>query len=75
MTHDELLEIIDTIQNTINANKVYARKGFDALRAVVELHKPWTNLDGKVVCAECCNYGADREPPCPTVQVIEKELK
>lgn len=47
---------------------------FKALRAVMELHKPWT-YDGKVVCAECCNYGADREPPCPTIQAIEKELK
>lgn len=73
MTHDELLAKIDE-------RSAYAIKrfGFDVwfnpARAAVELHKPWTNFEGKVVCAECCNYGADRYP-CPTTQAIEKELK
>lgn len=69
MTHDELLAKISYPENTL--------KGFNymqALRAIVELHKPWTNLEGKIVCAECCNYGANRQPPCPTIQAIEKEL-
>ena len=82
MTHDDLLEIIDTIQNTINANKVYARKGFDALHAVVELHKP-TNFgmiqNGEPWCSVChigvTDYDCSHQDyPCPTIQAIEKEL-
>lgn len=72
MTHDELLA---KIGNPVDEGYQYGDIVFNkALRAVVELHKPWTNFDGKVVCAECCNYGADRQPPCPTIQAIEKEL-
>ena len=72
MTHDELL------------NKITYERKFDeslsnnALRAVVELHKPmaptvpvethddyWYGL-----CDDCL-----KTYPCPTIQAIEKELK
>ena len=72
MTHEELLAKIEWAENSALRS---LRNLGRALRAVVELHKPWTNLEGKVVCAECCNYGADRQPPCPTIQAIEKELQ
>ena len=50
-----------------------------ALRAVVELHKPQGNfgdtyIDGKPThpyCPECIDPDVY---PCPTIQVIEKEL-
>jgi len=50
----------------------------DALRAVVELHKP-TRFSGELVCDACeewTNEGASQLAyPCPTIQAIEKELK
>ena len=67
MTHDELL------------NKITYERKFDeglsnnALRAVVELHKPdlipdWVPTDNKYMC--WCGHVY----PCPTIQAIEKEL-
>jgi len=71
MTHDELLE------------RLHIEKGCpvgDALRAIVELHKP----DGNSNCAYCnkrfaCKKCGSRlesyiSYPCPTIQAIEKEL-
>jgi hypothetical protein len=71
MTHDELLADI---------NKLTVVEGIfmkDALKAVVELHKPklWQGIE--MVCEGCGtdikqNYNSAY--PCPTIQAIEKEL-
>lgn len=45
----------------------------EALRAVVELHKPYLNYRGdECFCTNCGDVG---QYPCPTIQAIEKELK
>ena len=73
MTHDELLERLHIEQGCPVG---------DALRAVVELHKP-IEEDGKLWCRHevCYNHIEFLERndcycsyPCPTIQAIEKEL-
>ena len=77
MTHDELLANLWILPADVTELQ-HGAKVVQALRAVVELHKPsdpiWS--DGFVVC-EICNYEYHRsEPyPCPTIQAIEKELR
>lgn len=45
----------------------------NALRAVVELHKPWDSP--MWVCNECGDgMNVVFDYPCPTIQAIEKEL-
>jgi hypothetical protein len=69
MTHDELLA-------KINEGELGWYYGWmqDALRAVVELHKPQDitlpNGDWGANCTECDGW----EYPCPTIQAIDKEL-
>ena len=66
MTHDELLAEIDTRLEIMGDKLVSA-----ALRAVVELHKPW-----KSYCSYCLNIEGGYMPyPCAEIQAIEKELK
>ena len=70
MTHDELLAKINgaiKIHNELVGVPLY----LNALRAVVELHKPviYINLRG-AECQDC-----DGLYPCKTIQAIEKELK
>ena len=74
MTHDELLLKIDAeIEYNLNQGGVETGLG-DALRAVVELHKP-TPLDERGdVCLTCCPDLLTLYP-CSTIQIIEKELK
>lgn len=75
MTHDELLAKINSSTCCSGAHEL-------ALRAVVELHKPWnmeTGPEGEsetVVGCECIpQLPAFLNPwPCPTIQAIEKEL-
>ena len=65
MTHNELLEEINTVE--------YPWWMQDALRAIVELHSPF---DG--YCQRCTvnNWGETRqEYPCDEIQIIEKELR
>ena len=64
MTHDELLAIL---------NAKSASNEVQALRAVVELHKPYINYKGQECFCKWC--GETYEYPCPTIQAIEKELK
>ena len=65
MTHDELLARIDW--SIYKAPTSLA----DALRAIVELHKPTVFINpNEIRCDDCCD-----EYPCPTIQAIEKELK
>ena len=67
MTHDELLEEINTAE--------YPWWMQDALRAVVELHKPVAHNGFTLILKkfrDYCNCGENL--PCPTIQAIEKEL-
>lgn len=71
MTHDELL------------NKITYERKFDeglsnnALRAVVELHKPnrYPFQPGIVLCNECNGDTESVAYPCPTIQQIIENLK
>ena len=71
MTHDELLT---KINYDIEGNPY--DEYMQALRAVVELHKPMS--DRMPDCAECVKIHQGETDvvfyPCPTIQAIEKEL-
>ena len=91
MTHDELLAKVDKrqyhpITGEVLTGTIYYRY-LEALRAVVELHKPKEEVTsinvttGKVfsshiVCPECSKGSGAYVIiyPCPTIQAIEKEL-
>jgi|FreactcultureFD7_1027221.scaffolds.fasta_scaffold92446_1 hypothetical protein len=71
MTHDELLNNIKRYEDW--AKEFYTPGVFNALRAVVELHKPEPLDERGDVCFTCCPdllvlY------PCPTIQDIDKYL-
>lgn len=72
MTHDELL---DKIKNRSELEDCWM-----ALQKVAELHKPFM-YDGRFGQFERCSGCASEEEwlgeiyPCPTIQVIEKELR
>lgn len=86
MTHDELLKKIDWIVNTKNAETktlstlgVAVLASLNALRAVVELHKPLSGWEDGVEVenhhCSCDEYDEYNEGyPCETIQAIEKEL-
>lgn len=74
MTHDELLKAINTVE--------YPWWMQDAIRAIVELHKP---IEGeKTSCGSCYDLAyppsglymeyRDYAYPCPTIQAIINEL-
>ena len=72
MTHDELLAKLNSYQ----CGSAFAEMFKNAVRAVVELHKPVT--DRLPFCSECITIHQG-EPdvidyPCKTIQAIEKEL-
>ncbi len=71
MTHDELLAKVKetglVAKNIITGNWVYEPQ-IEALRAVVELHKPDDSFASSVYCI------CEERYPCPTIQAIEKEL-
>ena len=72
MSNDELLTKLNPVITVANITKQY-----QALRAVVELHKPhiFTDNDGyKWFYCTICKDGFETFP-CPTIQAIEKELK
>jgi hypothetical protein len=78
MTHEELLEKIKREEDYL---KTYAEGyGFvvtDALRAVVELHKPLDNLIAEF-CSHCTEMSGEdiyTLYPCLTIKAIEKELQ
>ena len=69
MTHDKLLNTLDDMA-VHNSGYGYI---FEALRAVVELHKP---IEGhEHLCGSCWFGDGMMSYPCPTIQAIEKELK
>ena len=69
MTYDELLARIKSLQ--IKQMRIV----YNALYAVVELHEPINSIRG-IVCRHCFTDSLHRAEsyPCPTIQVIEKEL-
>ena len=75
MSHDELLAEI-TLRQGMETG-LHAFKAWVALRAVVELHKPYgidqfPNL--KSMCGHCAHLTYQLWP-CPTIEAIEKELQ
>jgi hypothetical protein len=72
MTHDELLA-------KVNEGELGWYYGWmqDAIRAVVELHKPKLHQNDNVEgCVQCSSFSYRCvEYPCPTIQAIEKELE
>lgn len=70
MNHDELLERIDELKFDVGDSGMNEEhKASYALRAVVELHKPYSD-EGTLMCTYC-----DRSSyPCHTIQAIEEEL-
>ena len=62
MMHEELLAAVDP-------RFAYGKIG-DALRAVIELHKP---KDGW--CSECSLVTIDIPYPCRTIRAIEEAIK
>ena len=70
MTHDELLTKLWILPADVSELQ-HGAKAVQALRAVVELHKPTD--DG--MCGKCLGLAADWVTyPCSTIQAIEKEL-
>ena len=75
MTHDELLDFLQEHEEywtSLRANRWDKVPAFNALRAVVELHKP-TNGHDRNICLTC-SPEILMPYPCPTIQAIEKEL-
>ena len=68
MTHEELLKRLEGLWHDS-----FKAPGYQALRAVVKLHKPISEGDECMFCGWECG-GKLVSYPCPTIQVIEKEL-
>ena len=71
MTHDKLLKEI----NQFHGETAIADLLSNALRAVVELHKPMKIGETLTVCRECFVMWENTPYPCATIQAIEKELE
>ena len=69
MTHDELLTKLNPVITVANITKQY-----QALRAVVELHKPHIFTDNDGYKWFYCTICTDGFAPCTTIQAIEKEI-
>lgn len=88
MTNDELLAKLDYLKELAQAANDFDmyefRPAINALRAIVELHKPInytketypdrTDLRDVLFCPACTIAGVSYYP-CSTIQAIEKELK
>jgi hypothetical protein len=72
MSHDELLAKIDHHMLDIVQTQFNDYKAHKALRAVVELHKPYAGSLNDVPTFRCAECGF--ACPCPTIKAIEKEL-
>ena len=76
MTHDELLVVINKYHSDIESGLRWEPDCFiKALRAVVELHKPYESPDAGLIC-QFCVRGASAfwHYPCPTIDVIQQEI-
>lgn len=78
MTHDELkIKLRDMPVNLNNSVQIY-----DALLAVIELHKPFKDRfeygEEYLACSHCTEWTTVGEYfsnyPCQTIQAIEKEV-
>jgi len=72
MTHDELLAQLEGLWHDS-----FKAPGYQALRAVVELHKPsLVNAEECETCTLHTDY-SDRyiAYPCETIQAIEEQIK
>jgi hypothetical protein len=88
MTHDELLAKLADNYQLADYAELRGEDGslhtHQALRAVVQLHKPvmqWSGgYDGEEnplyaeQCSDCSSNGFTQEYPCETIQAIDKEL-
>ena len=74
MSHQELLTTLNSKQFMDSRTP---ETPYFALRAVVELHKPFTPISVERVLCMDCSLGTQYEVdyPCPTIQAIEKELE
>ena len=76
MTHDELIELT---KSSTYMNSRTLEHPYIALRAVLELHKPYfmQTEDEEILGCSCIpELPAFLNPyPCLTIQAIEKELK
>ena len=68
MTHNELSKKLEGLWHDS-----FKAPGYQALRAVVELYKPFDFKFGDEMFTSCEGCG-EAEYPCPTIQAIEKEL-
>ena len=79
MTHDELLERVNEyISSECDCESCqYINGPYKALRAVVELHKPFTPMSVERVLCMDCSLGTQYEVeyPCLTIQAIEEQIK
>ena len=66
MKHDELLAKMAATPIDLRGTVIM----YEALLAVVELHKPKNYKVGNW----CIGCNADYEYPCPTIQAVEKEF-
>jgi hypothetical protein len=76
MTYDELVEEIELETEWQVGFRDVKPKFSNAVRAVVELHKPYDNsndIDGSDLRCSECGQGSEYYP-CPTIQAIEKEF-
>ena len=76
MTHNELLKEIDRYLVPTLAESEIGNKAIGilkALRAVVELHKPYKTEENMELCSLCANY-PNETYPCETIHAIRKEL-
>jgi hypothetical protein len=72
VTHDELLAKLTDYEAHFD-QVLDEEKAYDALRAVVELHKP---IEGhEHLCGACWFGDGMMAYPCPTIQAIEKEMQ
>ena len=69
MTHEELLFKISHMWDDDFDHVEFCR--YNALRAVVQLHRPEVQEHGQYEKCWNCNLLY----PCPTIQAIEKEIK
>ena len=72
MTHDDLSKKIEGLWHDS-----FKAPGYQALRAVVELHNPVTDYYDcyNLMCKACSVEELVTDYPCPTIQAIEKELE
>ena len=82
MTYEELLAKLNEQSRMIYANQTELIGWFNALRTVVELHKPikvphdYYESDLGCSSPDCIDhYHEPIKYPCQTIQAIEKELR